>query len=39
MKSEAFAGTVSAVNNENNRVVATVPVGEEPNGITFQETK
>ena len=29
-----FDNTVSVINNRENRVIATVPVGETPNGIT-----
>lgn len=34
-----YENTVSIVDNQKDQVVATVPVGEEPNGITFRSTK
>lgn len=31
-----YENTVSVIDNNKNKVIATVEVGEEPNGITIQ---
>ena len=33
-----FDNTVSVINNRENRVISTVPVGETPNGITYKDS-
>lgn len=32
-----YEATVSVIDNETNKVIATIPVDEEPNGISFKK--